>query len=298
MSRSHELVLVLDADGHFAEYVEPAVARKALKECLVRAVDAPEFTIQMPKGMTRVPRLFGRRHPMLDKFSKLFEAEQPLYVKTLVPGQVSFEIPTGPGLMEPVLVPASGDPLCITDRAPFDAIKRCTDLRYLAKPRVSRDGKVKPAAIVIMTEDEVIEHYAKKAVRLGMYTPDGEPDVERAAQPVITEPAVEPARSRVDLPKSKSLELMEQQPSDANLGDDPVMISEVVHPRVLAMCHSLAAEAPENQRQPADAVLNELHLMGDLNVESLNHIMANGYYKSVKTWARKELERLAPGEED
>lgn len=302
MGRKHEFVLVLDADGTFVEYVEPAVARRALKERAVKVATTEPFVIQLHKGQSRVPRLFkGRGVPRmaLDKFSKLFSEEQPLYVKTLVPGQVSFEIQVAPGMSEPVRVPHTGDPVCLTDIAPFDALKRCMDLRKLASPRKTRSGGLKPPAIQLLTEAEVMEHYERKAVRRGWMTEDGKPDIERATQPAYTEEATRAPANRVELPKSKTEELMEQGSGNANLGKDGMItIAEVVHPRILHICQMLGADAPENQRMSADHVLNELEGLGELNTESLNHLMAFGYYKSVKTWATQELANRVDAEED
>lgn len=299
--KQREFVLVLNAEGHFAEYVEPAVARKALREGVVEVVKtSDEFAIQMPTGMSRVPRLFrgrGVKQMSLDRFSQLFSEEQPLYVKTLVPGQVSFEISVGPGMTEPVLVPHSGDPVCLTDVAPFDALKRCMDLRKLAKPRKTRSGGLKPPAIRIMTEDEVRGHYEAKAVRLGYTDDEGNPDVERAAAPIYTEAAVTQPATRVDLPPKESERAAEEGGGDANLGDKPVMINEVVHPRVLGLCNDLTADAPENQRPSADSVLTELDSLGALNVETLNHLLSFGYYKTVKTWAQQQLLAQVAAEE-
>ena len=292
-------VLVLDADGNFVEYVEPAVARKALKAQLCTVATTEPFCIRLSKGLQRVPRLFkgrGVKHMSLDKFSELFREEQPLYVKTLVPGQVSFEIQTAPGMIEPVRVPHTGDPVCLTDIAPFDALKRCMDLRKLAAPRRTRRGGLKPPAIKIMTEEEVMSHYSNKAERLGYVNEDGSPDIERAAQPIYTEEAVSTPASRVELPKSATEELMEQSGHNANLGNEPVAIAEVVHPRVLHLCLELSGDVPENKRMPADHVLNELHSLGELNVETLNHLLAQGYYKSVKAWATQQLQSRADSE--
>lgn len=236
----------------------------------------------------------------LDKFGDLFREEQPLWVKKVVPGQVSFEIPIGPGMSEPVRVPPTGDPVCITDRADFAAVKRCGDLRKLASPRPGPNGTLRPPAIQILTEEQMLEHYRTKAVNRGWYTPEGEPDVERAAKPVYTADVSNTPPARVELPKSATEELMDQHSVDANLGrEGKVQMSEVVEPRVLGICNELTAEGiAENERMPADAVLDEFEQCGELNVETLNHILAYGYYKSVKTWATKQLQARAASEDD
>lgn len=239
----------------------------------------------------------------IDKFGKLFEEEQPLWAKTLVQGQVSLEVQIAPGMTMPILLPANGDPVCLTDVADFQSLKRCKDLRILASPRHVNDPRtgrkgLKPPALKILTEPEMREYLEKKAIRRGWTKPDGSPDIERAMAPVYTEEVNPQPKATIDLPASKTAELAEQHGGDANLGDRPVQIMDVVNPRVLSMCHEVSdPDLAENQRMPADQLLDELESLGTLNEESLNHILSYGYYKSVKTWAREQLAERAPGED-
>lgn len=236
----------------------------------------------------------------LDKFGELFAEEQPLWVKTLVPGQVSFEIQVAAGMTMPIRVPANGDPVCLTDVADFQSLKRCTDLRKLASPRETRDNKtgqrgLKPPAIKILTEAEMRAHLEQKATRRGWFKEDGTPDIERAMQPQYTEGAMPAPATRVELPPSQTKELSESQGADANLGQDgQVVMAEVIHPRVLAICNEISdPNLPENQRISADQILDEFETLGSMNPESLNHILAYGYYKSVKKWAAEQLKEMA-----
>jgi hypothetical protein len=235
----------------------------------------------------------------LDKFGDLFKEEQPLWVKTLVPGQVSLEIPIAPGMTVPIRVPANGDPVCLTDVADFQSLKRCADLRKLASPRKVGERGLKPPAIAILTEEEMRKHLEKKAVRRGWMTEDGKPDVERAMQPTYTEEAYTQPAAQINLPDSKTKELIDEHGGDANLGKDgQVLIADIVHPRVLSICNEVSdKDLAENQRLPADAVLDELESLGTLNEETLNHVLSFGYYKSVKNWAMEQLKERAPGEE-
>lgn len=297
-------VLVLDANGHFAEYVKPAVARRAMKSGVVSVDSVDPLILRMPTGMRRVPRLFKGRGvknvQSLDKFGDLFKEEQPLWVKTLVPGQVSIEIPIAPGMTVPVRVPANGDPVCLTDVADFASLKRCADLRKLASPRKVGERGLKPPAIAILTEAQMREHLEKKAIRRGWVNEDGSPDVERALQPTYTEEAFTQPAAQIDLPESKTREMMDDHHGDANLGNDgQVQLVDIVHPRVLSLCNEVSAsDVAENQRMPADAILDELESLGALNEETLNHVLSFGYYKSVKNWAMTQLKERAPGEED
>lgn len=288
-------VLVLDSHGIFVEYVDPAVARRALKAQVVSTQQKDPLIIRLGEGLKRCPRLFGRVGERYMKslaiFDEMFKEEKPLWVKCMTSGQVSFEIPTGPGMMQSVKVP-KGDPVCITDLADFQSLKRCTDLRTLASPRQGPQGLRRPA-LMILTEPEVRKHYAEKATRRGWFTPDGEPDIERAATPVFTAPDNPMPVSRVDLPPSATAELAASHSDVVNLqGDGQLTIAEAVHPRVLQLCMEAGnKDIQENLRPSADMLLDEFEAIHDeLSEESLAHIQSFGTYKSVKTWALRMMQ--------
>jgi len=232
-------------------------------------------------------------------FFNLFLEEKPLWVKTLVPGQVSLTIQLGNGQETSLLVPNSGDPVSLTDQAPFQALKMSMDIRKLALPRQVRgsDGapRVKPPAIRIMTHEEVQEHFKKKAIKLDYRTPEGEPDIERAMQPVITEPASPKPATRVEGVNNAGAD--EDQPQMKPPKPEPLYVHDAVEPRVYQLC--LDADPTDNDNPlPADAMLLELSNMQDLSEDSLNHILANGHHNSVKKWAQAELqERFSKGQD-
>lgn len=300
MGKETEFVLVLDADGHMLEYVEPAVARKALREGVIKVASSDPFTVQVPRGMSRVPRLFkgrGVTKVAFDKFRELFSEEKSVYIKTVVPGQVSFEIQAGPGQSTPVTVPHSGDPICLTDIAPFDAIARCMDLRKLASPRPVAGGGLKPPAVRIMTEEEVHAYYSDKATKKGWYTPEGEPDVLRAAQPKYTHDAVTKPSHTIAKPTTAPEEVINES-AIKNIRHGQLSMAENIHPKVVHLCNEAGnKEIPENERPSADQMIEEFEMLGTLNTESLNHIQAFGVYKSVKKWATKVLEERNEGGE-
>ena len=300
MGKENELVLVLDADGHMLEYIEPAVARRALREGLIKVAASDPFTVQVPRGMSRVPRLFkgrGVAKMAFDKFRELFSEEKSIYIKTIVPGQVSFEIQSGSGQATSVTVPHSGDPICLTDMATFEAISRCMDLRKLASPRPVAGGGLKPPAVRIMTEDEVHEYYAAKATRKGWFTPDGQPDVMRAAQPKYTHEAITVPSHVVKKSESDPLEA-DSESTIKNIRNKQLTLASGVHPKVIHLCGEASNnEIPENERPSADQMIEEFEMLGVLNVETLNHIQAFGVYKTVKKWATKVLEEQTEGAE-
>lgn len=285
-------VQVQRADGSHAEDVNPAEARRAVKDGLARWLCKNPPVIELDSLWDHLPRTYGRareRHFMktTTDFFNLFQEEKPLWVKTLVPGQVSLTIQLGNGQDTSLLVPHSGDPVSLTDQAPFHALKMSMDIRKLALPRQVKGAggapRLKPPAIRIMTQDEVREHYRKKAIKLDYRTPEGEPDVERAMEPVITEPASPRLLDRVDNAGAD-----EDQPMNKPPKPQPLYVAEAIEPRVLQLC--LEANPTDNDNPlPADAMLLELDNMGPLNEDSLQHILANGHHASVKKWAQAEL---------
>lgn len=238
-------------------------------------------------------------------FTELFREEREIWIKSLVPGQVSLSFETGQGREAHVLVPYSGDPVCLTDQVPFSAIKTSTDLRKLCNPRRQGNGGLKPAALLLMTAEQAEEHFRKKAVRKSLFkkTPTGDiikdaegnpvPDVEAASRPVITEPSVAAPKTQVDFGKTKSEEAMDRHTDIANLGDKPVLIADEINPRVQYWVHQISTAESEKDRPLADVLIDEFESLGELNEASLNHILAFGHYRSVKAWATKQLESVA-----
>ena len=79
----------------------------------------------------------------------------------------------------------------------------------------------------------------------------------------------------------------------ANVGDQPVMMDQVVKPQVLALCQQVSMQLPANQRMPAEQLFRELQrLQAALGLEDFQYIESNGTYKTVKKWARENQQRL------
>lgn len=311
----HETVIVVDANRQHVEMVSPAVARRALKDGFVTVFRKQPFSVQLPPGVDRCPRTFTRakrakergntvfnKTPQLRSFHKFFEENNEVWVKSLVEGQVSLQFESVPGKFQSVLVP-EGDPICLTDRVPTDAVQTSTDLRKLCMPRNTPRG-VKPAALKLLTHEEAEAHFLKKALRKKLFVKDetGQhvldddgkpiPDIEAAANPQITADAVTKAATRVD--SRPSTTIREMQEFDASsVKDKEIKLASSVSPRVTALCNELQA-SPDDERQPADAVLDTLETIVSLTADDLHHIMANGFYPEVKTWAREQLDEYFP----
>lgn len=313
-------ILVVDANMQFVEYVSPAVARRALKDGYVTVFRKQPFSVQLPPGVDRCPNTFAKARRAKKegsntmsnprKFTDFFREEKDVYVKALVPGQVSLGFELSPGNFHGITVPFTGDPICLSDQVPWDAIKNSMDLRKLCNPRRMASGGIKPAAIELLTEEEVQDHWARKAKRRGMFkkTPTGElitdpntnepiPDIEAISAPKITEPVQRERLNRVPDGNSKSQEAMDAHSDIANVGKEgKIMMHDAIHPRVLHLCNEVSQAETDASRMSANELLDELERLGDLSEDSLNHILAFGYYKSVKTWATQMLAEVAASE--
>lgn len=307
-------VLVVDADRQFVEYVSPAVARRALKDGVATVFRKQPFSIQLPPGVTRCPRTFAKARRVrkmsmgINNWSKFFEDEKSIWVKSLVPGQVSLEFKDAMGNITGVVVPYSGDPVNLTDRVSLDQIRTSTDLRTLSRVRRQRGGGVKPPAIQVLTEEEALEHFKKKAERKKLYKTDplgkvlkdgdGNPvlDIEAASTPKVTEPATRASAGRVDLPESKTQRDAAAADEVSSVRNTPVMLADAIQPRVMHLCHQVASAENENERPLAADLIEELESI-PMTEDDLNHVLAMGYYKSVKTWAREQLADMVASEE-
>lgn len=302
-------VLVVDADRQFVEYVKPAVARRALKDGAATVFRKQPFSIQLPPGVHRCPKTFAKakrtrkekgKMTLNTDFNKIFEQEKSVWVQSLVPGQVSLEFKDAMGNITGVVVPFSGDPINLTDHVAIEAIQRSTDLRKLCNPRRQPSGGYRPAALKLMTEEDAYDHFRRKAERRKIYKRDtqgnvvtdvdGNPelDVEAASRPKVTMPAVAPSQTRVDDTRSATREALEASDGISSVKDQPVMMAQAITPRVLQLCHEASVAETDNERPLASDMIDEFESL-PLSEDDLNHILAAGYYKSVKKWSQERL---------
>lgn len=234
----------------------------------------------------------------ITNFTELFREEQDIYVKKLVPGQVSIGFRVGPSGESDSYCVKSGDPECLTDRIPFEAVKHSSDLRTLANPRRVKNG-FKPPAIAVMTYDEAVKHFEKKAKRRGLWTTDENgnkvPDVAAAQAPRIVATDEHTPRTKITPSKQK-----EEPEGLKQLGKEgKIKIVNPINSRVQQMLHELNLAEDENERMLADDLIEEFEAMGDeLNRATLKHISQDGYYATVKRWADARIDELDGDDEE
>lgn len=226
----------------------------------------------------------------IPSFTEFFRKEQDIWVKSIVPGQVSLEFETSPGNKIGICVPYTGDPICLTDRISFDAIKHCNSLRDLCRPRQQRNGAVKPPALQLLTTEQANEHFARKAERRGLWVkePDGSVAKDEAGKPI-------PDVQAVMMTATQSPDIARTIVSPPDQDDDDKMKLDIkytglVTPRVAFLCHQVSDVLPENERMTADALLSELEAVeSTLTNVDFEHIQNKVPYRSIKSWASERL---------
>src|SRR5271166_3356217 len=101
-------------------------------------------------------------------FTNFFAKERDIYVSNCSNCQVSVQFDVGPGHTESYLFVNTKDPVNLTQKIPFHAIKSSMDFRRMLN-RV-------PAALHLLTDEEYEAFYNKSAKTLGL------PSVEAAIQ--------------------------------------------------------------------------------------------------------------------
>lgn len=214
-------------------------------------------------------------------FTEYFREEHDVWVMCLIPGQVAINFEVSPGHQTVFSVPNTGDPYNLTQRFPWDAIKRSTDLRHFVS------GRAEPA-LRLMTPTEVEAHFAKKAERLGLANAAAAKQVaERRRQEMYSRQGPT-QRDRVD----------PVTPLEDEIEEKPVRQDQLIQPRIIHLCRQVASDIPDNDRMPAAQFLDELEsIEGSLSIDDMQYLVGNGRYRSIIRWADVRMKAMFSGEE-
>ena len=214
-------------------------------------------------------------------FTEYFKDEHDVWVMCLVPGQVAINFEVSPGHQTVFCVPNTGDPYNLTQRFPWDAIKRSTDLRHFVS------GRPEPA-LRLMSPEEAEAHFAKKAERLGL------------ANAAAAKQAAEKRRREMYTrqgPTDKS-RIDPVTPLEDEIEEKPVRQDQLIQPRIIHLCRQVASDIPDNDRMPAAQFLDELEsIEGSLSVDDMQYLVGNGRYRSIIRWADVRMKAMFTGEE-
>lgn len=231
-------------------------------------------------------------------FTEAFKEERDVYVQNLANAQVSCEFPLGEGRSEGFTFPHSRDPINLTQHIPFGAIKSSMDFRKMLSRR--------PPALQLLTQEEYEAFYAKRAKSRGLVDTSGEPDVDAAidaAEEKRRRTADRNMREPISGDQPKPIHDVAEKGTGpggaARFGErqravhnDIVSEDELINPRVLHLCNQVKSELEEEERMPAQELLEALQDIPNLSMDDYEHIRAHAYYKTVKKWAKNEMSRV------
>jgi hypothetical protein len=280
-------IIVLDNQGTVLEPTAQGKARKLLRNKQAAIHSREPFAIRLNKTVDDTPR---NTHMSIINFTKYFEKERDVYIKNISGEQVSVTFDLGGNRSEGFLFPPTKDPLDLSRAIPFQAIKNSMDLRKMLNRR--------PPVLQLMSEEEFLGHYELAAKRLSLRTPAGKPDVDAAIN------AAEELRARLANKTMVLDDAPEPEPIHDVIEDDPLSgkrtvrsrsemsEEELINPKILHLCHQVSPQITDKEKIPAQQLLDELKNLGDLKVDDYEYIRSHGWYKSVKNWAKQEIEML------
>lgn len=267
-------VPVLGSDDSVLSYTHPARARKLCKAGKARVVSAEPFKIKLGRD-PKEDRVMSTT--LITNFTEYFREEREVFIQNKSNGQVALQFEIAPGRVEPLILPRSKDPINLSQRVPFLAIKNSMDLRRLVNRR--------PPALALLSEAEFLAHYERKAKEAGVSVAEIMDEAERR-QFAATNRQAEPASPRKTLE-----ELADERKAE------PPSPEERITPRVVGLCAGVGEDVDKKDLIPARDMLEELKSM-DLTVADLEYLLGHGYYKTVKQFAQKEMETRSTGAED
>jgi len=301
MSKRPSEVLVVDSEKRFLEYTSPALARTYLKEGKARVFSRNPFTIQLRSA--KDPSSIRRSQMSIRNFTDYFKAERDVFIQNISNAQLSLEFNMGEGRIEGFTVPATRDPINLTQHIPFNAIKNSMDFRKMLSRR--------PPVLHLLDEAEFTAYFAARAKSNNLVNEKGEPDVDAAmdmAEEKRRRVSDKSMRQSVTSETPKPIHTVTEKgtgPKGAkHFGErervapsDVIAEDEAINPRVLHLCNQVKQEVPEEERMSAAQLLEELQAIPQLSMDDLEHVRAHGFYKSVKKWAKQESSKLVEASE-
>ena len=236
-------------------------------------------------------------------FTDYFKAERDVFIQNISNAQLSLEFNMGEGRIEGFTVPATRDPINLTQHIPFNAIKNSMDFRKMLSRR--------PPVLHLLDEAEFTAYFAARAKSNNLVNEKGEPDVDAAmdmAEEKRRRVSDKSMRQSVTSETPKPIHTVTEKgtgPKGAkHFGErervapsDVIAEDEAINPRVLHLCNQVKQEVPEEERMSAAQLLEELQAIPQLSMDDLEHVRAHGFYKSVKKWAKQESSKLVEASE-
>jgi len=279
-------VMVTDEEWKFLESTREGKARKLLKTGKADLIAKDPPFIQLKKKVF-IQDKKEKKMNNLRSIDQYFKDQEEVYVQNVIGGIVSLTFHAQDGRVEPFTLPNDKRPVRLTDYIPKDMIRRSPDFRKLLMRR--------PPAIRLLTD----EQYGTRLEKLAKTTKKSEDEIVNEvaeklslAQRKIPEPAkkkdTDPVMNTQNEPETPAQGVQ----SDVAI---PGQADDGINPRILQIvgnCSTLAEE-----RLKAEDAIAELENV-NLTLEDANYIVSSCQYKTVQTWAQKQIKKMEAGEEE
>jgi hypothetical protein len=217
----------------------------------------------------------------LVSFSKYFETPRDVYIRNVSEYQISLGFTNRNGEMSTHLIKRSPDPINLTQFVSFDVLKESEQFRRL----VNRN----PQVVILLTEEEFTAYFQKKAERTGDKTAD-----QLAADAYMKASEAQSKVPDQDQPIFGPLAKRNAETSTvvADVQDLVIKDADVIHPRLLSILGNVSHELPDEKKMIAPDLLGHLETLSNLKIDDYEYIVAHGYWKSVRNWARMKQAEL------
>lgn len=268
---------VQDKEGKFLLPTSPANARKLLKEEKAVIQSKNPFSISLNKNV-EFPNTQRRLNMRISNYHDFFKESKAIYIQNVTDpiGNVSLEFRDNAGLVIPVKIPSTRNPIILTDLVTFDVVKNSADFLKYLKPTATSGAKLQ-----LLSEMEFETYYKNRAKEL---------EVE-SVQQVIAE-----SQQKVEKLMQQEIIVTEEEARPPRNGDSTLLEPEV-NTRVIATCQQLdpANSSKITSREALD-VFNTLSLTTvdyDYIVSHCYDLVAGGESnKLVRKWAVNKMSAM------
>jgi hypothetical protein len=280
-------VVVFDHLGTRLEPTSSANARILLREgcATLRSKDPVAITL------ARTANGWRRSAMQVVSWTDFFKEERDVFLQNISSTVVSMEFRDHGGVVIPIRILPTRDPVNLTEHIPFELIKRSQDFRKL----VNRQ----PSVVIILSEAEYRAYFEKKAQQDGA---DPEAVASQASKRATTfdtpsQAMLDPIPSGPAPMDANSRARTAREAARADVAQEFTAEEDEVHPRLLHITQQFQRDTGED----ADAVMNryspnqclaDLQTLGALAEVDLNFILARIPYKSVRAWAQQQLVQI------
>lgn len=265
---------------------------------------------------------------------RFFQEERDIWVQNVSATQLSLQFEVAQGTIQGVLIPMGADPMCLTQEVPFDAIKKSMDFRrflnrsptimkvmteddvqsyYRKKAEDMRvftpDGQPDVQAALAKADEERrqsktmapgdVSTFTDASGQVTFTPPKSAQELMGLNQPQHMGPGPQQAGGFVNPGSNGGIpQGFVNGPGHQVNASGPVMVDQLINPRVVNLCQQVSSQVAPNMRMPADQLFRELKpLEASMSLDDIQYVQAHGSYATVKKWASALLDQRAAAEE-